>query len=140
MLLEVGVIPEAAQQFQTWTLKFQEKVHTLEFQVKQHSAYSDLVADFHHLGDLRQFNVAFLLSGQDVFSVIASTISSTIESIISRVRADWKEYHDQFLSMTKLVGPQLNAAALEKLKANMFGLIQKLKVVWYSIGGGKEEK
>jgi DNA repair exonuclease SbcCD ATPase subunit len=85
VLLEVGIIPEAVQQFQSWTAKFHEKIRALDQQVKHHSAY-------------------------------------------------WNEYHEQFLAQQKeltkiLESTEQNATELNELKASMFGLIQKLKVL-----------
>ena len=104
----------------------------MELQVNQHmqaTTYCDLAADFHFLGSLRQFNSSFLFSGKDVFSVIASSVAAMTNDITDKIRFDWQQYHGQFMSMIKIIGPQLNTAALEKLKVNLVGLIEKLKVL-----------
>jgi hypothetical protein len=131
-LLEIGIIPKAAQQFGAWITKFQEKVRDVELKIAQHihsTRYSDLTADFHHLGSLHQFNSSFMLCGKDVFNAIAASIAAMTNAIVEKIKYDWQEYHGQFLVMFKNIGPQLNAAALEKLKANLVGLIEKLKVL-----------
>jgi hypothetical protein len=130
--LEVGIIPEAVQQFNSWIAKLQDRIRAVEIQVKQHirlAVYSDLADDFHLLGSLHKFIFSFLFSGKEVFTGVASSIATATNDILDKIRADWKEYHGLFLNMLKEVGPQQDGAAQEKLKTNMVGLIAKLKVL-----------
>ena len=127
-----GVLPEAVQYLDIWTAKLQERTRAVELQVEQHiltPTYSDLAVDFHFLGNFREFNSSFLLSGKDEFNVIANRVAAMTRGITDKLKYDWQHIHGQFLEMMKTVGPQLDAAALGNLKTNMVGLIEKLKVL-----------
>ena len=131
ILLDVGIIPEAAQEFRVWTSKFQEMIRATELKVEKHiqaSAYVSLALDFRLLGTLHQFNSSFLMFGKEDFSVIASSITIMTSEVLDKIKIDWQQYHGQFLDMLKTIGPQLTAVALKELKTNMITLIEKLKV------------
>lgn len=130
-MLEIGVIPEAVEQFRVWLAKFQERVQTLELQAKKHLAtlsYAELASDYDLFVGLQQFNSSFLISGHQEFTTISSRVTEATNSIVEKMKSDWKKYYEEFLVLLASVGQQ-NTTSPDRLKANLMDLIEKLKVI-----------
>lgn len=131
-LLCVGVIPEAVQQFQSWTAKYEALIYSLEQQVNKHlnsSIYSELAADFSFLNNINLFNSSFLVSEYENLNTIATKVAKMEKLIIEKIKSDWQVYQGEVVVSINQIEPHLSVAFVENQKTNLVELIEKLKVM-----------